>query len=114
MSGGGLRDALLRACKLLATMLAMALCSVALCACTAEGNGAEGDGRYAPPRVDGRFSCNDEMYTFDTVVDTETGVTYLIWANHPVKGNCQVGGITVLVDEYGKPILSERTGREAL
>ena len=97
--------------RLLVTMLAVALFSVALCACTVEGNGVEGDGLYASPRVSGRFSCNDEMYTFETVVDTETGVTYLIWVNHPTKDHYQVGGITVL-DGDGKPILSERTGRE--
>ena len=94
------------------TMLAVALFSLALCACTVEGNVAEGDGQYAPPRVSGRFSCNDEKYTFETVVDTETGVTYLIWFNHPGGGRSQVSGITVLVDGDGKPILSERTGRE--
>ena len=96
--------------RLLVTMLAVALFSVALCACTVEGNGVEGDGQYAPPRVDGRFSCNDEEYHFETVVDTETGVTYLIWFNFSGVSDRQVGGITVLVDGDGRPILSERTG----
>ena len=48
-----------------------------------------------------RFIANNDLYWFDTMVDTHTGVTYLLWHD----GNR--GGITVLVNRDGSPVISE-------
>ena len=77
---------------------------LALVLCGCDGNGIKRDEGAPKPDVGGRFLC-DENYTFETVVDSNTGVTYLVW-NDGIDSNSK-GGITVLVDREGKPIISE-------
>ena len=74
---------------------------LALCGCT---NSIKRDEDAPKPNVGGRFLC-DEYYTFETVVDSKTGVTYLVWKSD--HGTNSRGGITVLVDRDGKPIISD-------
>ena len=75
-----------------------------LCGCT-EGNGVKREENTPKPNTQGRFLCDSSYYEFDTVVDSQTGVTYLLWQNG--SGNRGVGGITVMLDRDGKPIISE-------
>lgn len=82
--------------KALAATVALAL---VLCGCT--GNAVVREEGAPKPNVGGRFVC-DGGYVFETVVDSRTGVTYLVW-----KGGTGRSGITVLVDRDGKPIISE-------
>ena len=74
---------------------------LALCGCT--GNAVVREDGVPKPNVGGRFIC-DKGYTFDTVVDSKTGVTYLVWKDY--NGSAR-DGITVLVDRDGKPIISD-------
>ena len=85
--------------KALTATVALAL---VLCGCT--GNAVVREDGAPKPNVGGRFMC-DKGYTFETVVDSKTGVTYLVWKDG--SGNTSKGGITVLVDRDGKPIISE-------
>ena len=78
--------------------------TVALCGCS--GNGIVRDKDAATLQTDDRFITDDMNDNFYTVVDSKTGVTYLKWERPSGKGG-KVGGITVLVDEDGKPIISE-------
>ena len=84
-------------------LLAMALLALALCGCS--GNGILREDGTAKPNADERFICDDSAYTFETVVDSYTGVTYLVWKSG--GSNTSKGGITVLVNADGTPILSE-------
>ena len=86
-------------------LTAAVVLALALCGCT--GNAVVREEGAPKPNVGGRFMC-DEDYTFETVVDSKTGVTYLVW--HGGYGNNGQGGITVLVDRDGKPIISEEVG----
>lgn len=85
-----------------AIALAIAACLL-LCGC--EGNGVSREEDAPKPNVGGRFLCDKESYRFSTVVDRQTGVTYLIWTDAYNSG--KTSGITVLVDRDGKPIISE-------
>lgn len=85
--------------KALTATVALAL---VLCGCT--GNAVVREKGAPKPNVSGRFVC-DRGYTFETVVDSKTGVTYLVWKDY--NGKTGKGGITVLVDRDGKPIISE-------
>lgn len=87
----------MRAKALTATVVLM----LALCGCT--GNAVVREDGAPKPNVDGRFIC-DEGYTFETVVDSKTGVTYLVWKDY---NGITRDGITVLVDRNGKPVISE-------
>lgn len=90
--------------KAAAIILALTL---ALCGC--EGNGikrTEANNR-AKPAVSGRFLCDDNDYEFETVVDSRTGVTYLVWNNTKDDSTTRVGGITVLLNRDGTPVISE-------
>lgn len=75
---------------------------LALCGCTSGENGIERAEESPKPNVGQRFLCDEDYYEFETVVDSKTGVTYLVW-----KESTSNGGITVLVDRDGKPIISE-------
>ena len=83
--------------KAVIATLALAL---ALCGC--DSNGVKREEGAKKLSMDGRFLCDSGAYSFETVVDTKTGVTYLIWTNGGYRA-----GITVLMDRDGKPIISE-------
>ena len=85
-----------------AIALTIAACLL-LCGCS--GNGIRREQDVPKPSVGGRFLCDAESYRFETVVDSQTGVTYLVWEKP--QGNASRGGITVLLDRNGKPIISE-------
>ncbi len=57
--------------------------------------------------ADGRFVTEDSRDRFETVVDSKTGVTYLVWNRG--EGSSMRGGITPLLDEDGKPVIDERS-----
>ena len=78
-----------------------------LCGCS--GNGVKREGNAPKPNASGRFLCDSSYYEFETVVDSQTGVTYLLW--NTGGGNGAVGGITVMLDRDGKPIISEEVSR---
>jgi hypothetical protein len=84
-------------------LTAAVVLALVLCGCTGN-NGIKRDVGAPKPNVGGRFLC-DKSYTFETVVDSKTGVTYLVWKDG--IGGDSKGGITVLVDRDGKPIISE-------
>ena len=86
-----------------AIALTIAACML-LCGCYST-NGVVRDEDAPKPSVDGRFLCDAESYRFETVVDSQTGVTYLVWEKP--QGNASKGGSTVLLDRNGKPIISE-------
>jgi len=87
-------------------MIAIALAAcLALCGCV--GNGIERDDGSNKLNTDGRFLCDKGNYKFETVVDTHTGVTYLVWKSFPADSDTRVGGIAVLLDRDGKPVISE-------
>lgn len=71
--------------------LAAAAIALALCGC--------GNTTYvsANPENEGRFRC--EYGEVNIVTDTRTGVQYLVWSS------LNKGGICVLVDKDGKPLL---------
>lgn len=85
-----------------AIALTIAACLL-LCGCS--GNGVSREQDAPEPNVGGRFLCDKESYRFSTVVDMQTGVTYLIWTDTYNSG--KTSGITALVDRDGKPIISE-------
>ena len=96
--------------------LAVALCACLLCGC--DGNGVKRD--FHDETADGRFAGESSTYEYETVTDTRTGVVYLIWKSGDVAivtdtrtgvqylaWNCGYGGgICVLVDADGKPMLA--------
>ena len=75
-----------------------------LCGC---GNGIarDKDNDAGKLCVGGRFITDSSSARFTTVVDSRTGVTYLVWSDG--GGNGSVGGITVLLNRDGTPIISE-------
>ena len=100
-------------------MLARRLAVVAfvgglLCGCV-DGNGIETDGLNE--RADGRFAY-EQLNTLNTacgwvfgyVVDTETGVTYLVFDDN--HGDASIGGITPLLNRDGTPVIDDRYGTE--
>ena len=95
-------------------MTKKALIAVALAACMALGgcfsSNAVVRGKDSPKEsVDERFLCDKSNYRFETVTDAKTGVVYLIW-NSGIGDNA-VGGITVLVNEDGTPVISEEVAK---
>ena len=85
--------------------LALAL---ALCGCTSGENGVQRTEDSPKPNLSQRFLCEDSTYTFETVVDKQTGVTYLILKDGTTKTS--KGGITVLLNRNGYPVISEEVG----
>lgn len=85
-----------------ALAITLAACLL-LCGC--DGNGIMREENTPKPNTQGRFLCDSSYYKFETVVDSQTGVTYLLWKSG--GGNGAVGGITVMLDRDGKPIISE-------
>ena len=88
--------------KAVIATLALAL---ALCGCTSGENGVQRTEDSPKPNLSQRFLCEDSTYTFETVVDKQTGVTYLVWKGG--SGNGRIGGITVLLNRNGYPVISE-------
>lgn len=82
-------------------IVAAALLALALCGC--DGNGIVRE--TSVHDADERFVCDSDAYSFETVVDSHTGVTYLIWKGG--TGNASKGGITVLLNRDGTPVISE-------
>lgn len=89
-------------------LTAAVVLALALFGCTSGENGIERAEESPKPNVGQRFLCDKNYYEFETVVDSKTGVTYLVWKGG--TGNNSKGGITVLVDRYGRPIISEEVG----
>ena len=89
-----------------ALAITLAACLL-LCGCG--GNGVKREGNAPKPNASGRFLCDHIDYSFETVVDSQTGVTYLVWTDEGSYGGH--GGITVLLDKDGKPIISEEVSR---
>ena len=92
-------------------MMAITLTAcLAICGCDGSTNWEDGSSvtEGARENVDGRFISD---YSFDdlrTVVDSKTGVTYLVFCR---RGNSSIGGITPLLDRDGKPVISEEVSR---
>ena len=82
-------------------IVATALLALTLCGCGGNGIAREAEVHD----VDERFICNSNYYEFETVVDSHTGVTYLVWESG--TGNNSKGGITVLLNRDGTPVISE-------
>lgn len=82
--------------------IALAACLL-LCGC--DGNGVRREDGAHKENVGGRFLCDSRAYNFETVVDTKTGVTYLVWISG--SGDTSKGGITVLLNADGTPVISE-------
>jgi len=77
--------------------------TLALCGCG--GNAIVRKSEKGTVNVNRRFISNDGRDDFETVVDSETGVTYLVWSRP--SGNSSKGGITPLLDKDGKVVISE-------
>ena len=88
-------------CVCVATTL---MACLALCGCDS-GNAVERNGDGPMENVDGRFISDYGSDDFRTVVDSKTGITYLIFDDQ--GGKCAIGGITPLLDRDGKPVISE-------
>lgn len=81
--------------------------ALALCGC---GNGIVRDEENNAGKMNAseRFITDSASARFTTVVDSRTGVTYLVWSDG--GGNGSVGGITVLLNDDGTPVISEEVG----
>jgi hypothetical protein len=83
--------------------IAIAL-SACLLLCGCGGNSVRREEGAPKENVGGRFLCDSSSYDFETVVDSKTGVTYLVLRN---AGASAIGGITVLLNADGTPVISE-------
>lgn len=77
--------------------------ALALCGC--EGNAIKRESDEGTVNVNRRFISDDGHDNFETVVDSETGVVYLVWTRR--TGDSSKGGITPLLDKDGKVVISE-------
>lgn len=77
---------------------------LALCGCDG-GNAVERKEDSPRDNVDGRYISDYGSDDFRTVVDSKTGITYLVWERP--SGKSRVGGITPLLGKDGKPVMSE-------
>lgn len=73
-----------------------------LCGC---GNAVERKDDAPMENVDGRFISDYDSDYFRTVVDSKTGITYLVFDDQ--GGKSSIGGITPLLGKDGKPVISE-------
>lgn len=89
-------------------LIAAALVALSLCGCGSNVILQE-DSDVVLPSMDQRFVTDDMNEEFSTVVDSRTGVTYLVWTRG--TGNYRVGGITVLVNPDGTPVIAEEVTR---
>ena len=83
--------------------VALAAC-LALCGCDS-GNAVERKGDGPRENVDRRFISDYDSDYFRTVVDSKTGITYLIFDDQ--GGKYGIGGITPRLDKDGRPVISE-------
>lgn len=75
-----------------------------------DGNGikrSESTEHEEKASVSDRFLCDSSSYRFETVIDSKTGVTYLVWTSFRAGSDTRVGGITVLLNSDGSPVISE-------
>ena len=79
--------------------------ALALCGCTNGENGVQRTEDSPKPNLSQRFLCDKDSYRFSTVVDSKTGVTYLIWTD--AYSADKTSGITVLLNRNGYPVISE-------
>ena len=77
--------------------------TLVLCGC--EGNAVVREKDSPKPEMSQRFLCDKDSYRFSTVVDSKTGVTYLIWTDS--MNADKTSGITVLLNRNGYPVISE-------
>lgn len=92
-------------------MIASALMvSLSVCGCAQGGNGVETEGlnekannRFVYEQLDGLSDYS--RWCFGYVVDTETGVTYLVFSNN--RGKRSIGGITPLLNRDGTPVIDD-------
>lgn len=78
---------------------------IALCGCTSGEKGVLRAEDSPKPDVSKRFICDDGTYRYETIVDKQTGVTYLV-----VRNGDNIG-ITPLLNRNGYPIItSEEVG----
>ena len=73
-----------------------------------EGNAMIREKDSPKPDMSQRFLCDKDSYRFSTVVDSKTGVTYLIWTD--AYNADKTSGITVLLNRNGYPVISEEVG----
>lgn len=83
-----------------------------LCGCYAEGNGIQTSGLNE--RANGRFAYETfrptkhcDEWQFGYVIDTETGVIYLVYTTDEGRRS-GVGGITPLLRQDGTPTIDDR------
>lgn len=85
-------------------LLAVAVAALLLCGC--EGNAVSwGESGVIRMDTQKRFVSDVDTDMFGIVVDSHTGVTYLTWKRG--SGNSGIGGITVLLNRDGTPVISE-------
>ena len=75
-----------------------------------DGNAVlQDDSEVVLQSMDQRFVTDVKTDKLRTVVDSRTGVTYLVWTQG--SGTYRVGGITVLVNPDGTPVIAEEVTR---
>ena len=94
--------------RVMRVMAACIVAAVALSGCV-RGNGIKVDGLNQG--MGGRFEygtiiTDTDNASFGKVVDTETGVTYLVIRGD--YGECSWGGITPLLNRDGSPVIDGR------
>lgn len=77
--------------------------ALALCGC---GNAIQRESDEGTVNVNERFISDRGDDEFETIVDSETGVVYLVWKRGGGSAASK-GGITPLLDEDGKVVISE-------
>lgn len=89
------------------TVMALTVCLL-LCGCDI-GNAVERKEDSPRENVDERFISDYDSDDFRTIVDSKTGITYLVFDDQ--GGKSSIGGITPLLDKNGKPVISEEVER---
>ena len=85
-------------------LLAVSVAAVLLCGCD-ENAVSWSESNAIRMNTDQRFVSDYSSDSLGVVVDSHTGVTYLTWTRG--TGNSKVGGITVLLNRDGTPVISE-------
>ena len=93
--------------KMMCLVFVLLAASVILTACGSDDKLRQRETETVFPAVEtgGRFT--NPFYDFNIVVDRETGVNYLIYSEG--MGNSSRGGITVLVNADGSPVVTPVT-----
>lgn len=79
-----------------------------LCGC--EGNAIHRENNNGTVDMSDRFISDNRHDEFETIVDSKTGVTYLVWIRDGGTAGAK-GGVTPLLDEDGKVVISEEVER---